>query len=179
VFKGLRLRLTATYIAAALGLVLLMGLGTYALLDFYFQSDNDAVLRYRVALEYESLGVQPPPELAAAKREWQSRHSDLEAAPVLPPGQARKADEVETSEPDEANEPAGAGGPPWKTYPDSELAPLFVFHLDSSGNLIAAHPYRRGLQSRDRRSRPAHGDPGRWCQGQGGHLSPAGGRCYK
>jgi hypothetical protein len=137
VFKGLRLRLTATYIAAALGLVLLMGLGTYALLNFYFQSDNDAVLRYRVALEYESLGVEPPPELAAAKQEWQSRHGDLEAAPVVPPGQARKADDVDTSEPDEANEPAGAGGPPWKTYPDSELAPLFVFHLDSSGNLIA------------------------------------------
>jgi signal transduction histidine kinase len=137
VFKGLRLRLTATYIAAALGLVLLMGLGTYALLNFYFQSDNDAVLRYRVALEYESLGIEPSPELAAAKQEWQSRHSDLEAAPVVPPGQARKVDDVDTSEPDEANEPAGAGGPPWKTYPDSELAPLFVFHLDSSGNLIA------------------------------------------
>jgi signal transduction histidine kinase len=137
VFKGLRLRLTATYIAAALGLVLLMGLGTYALLNFYFQSDNDAVLRYRVALEYESLGIEPSPELAAAKQEWQSRHSDLEAAPVVPPGQARKVDDVDTSEPDEANELAGAGGPPWKTYPDSELAPLFVFHLDSSGNLIA------------------------------------------
>jgi signal transduction histidine kinase len=143
VFKGLRLRLTATYIAAALGLVLLMGLGTYALLNFYFQSDNDAVLRYRVALEYESLGVEPPPELAAATQEWQSRHGDLEAASALPPGQARKAaggaaaEPDETGDTDEAGESASGGGPPWKTYPDSELAPLFVFHLDSSGNLIA------------------------------------------
>ena len=68
-FKGLRLRLTVTYAAAALGLVLLMGLGTYGLLRYYFQSDNDAALRYRVALEYESLGIELPRDLAAAQGE--------------------------------------------------------------------------------------------------------------
>jgi signal transduction histidine kinase len=130
-FKGLRFRLTATYIAAALGLVLLMGLGTYGLLRYYFQSDNDAALQYRVALEYETLGIELPPDLEAAKEDWASRHIYVEAATALPPGQARKARSVEV------DELGDEGGPPWMTYPDSELAPQFVLHLDSNGKLIA------------------------------------------
>lgn len=131
-FKRLRLRLTATYIAAALGLVLLMGLGTYGLLRFYFQSDNDAALRYRVALEYESLGIGLPLDLQAAKQSWESRHSEVADTSALPPGLARKARGAATGELDD-----GGDGPPWTAYPDSELAPLFVLHLDSSGNLVA------------------------------------------
>jgi signal transduction histidine kinase len=130
-FKGLRFRLTATYIVAALGLVLLMGLGTYGLLGYYFQSDNDAALQYRVALEYETLGIELPPDLEAAREDWKSRHIYVEAATALPPGQARKAASVG------ADELGDEGGPPWMTYPDSELAPQFVLHLDSNGNLIA------------------------------------------
>ncbi len=135
-FRGLHLRLTLTYIAAALGLVLLMGLGTLRLLRFYFQADNDAALRYRVALEYESLGIEPSPELEAAKEEWESRHGATwkrtPPSPPASPARRQGGDEPdETGEPDEASEPANdRGGPPWKTYPDSELAPLFVLHLD-------------------------------------------------
>ncbi len=137
-FKGLRLRLTATYIAAALGLVLLMGLGTYGLLRFYFQSDNDAALRYRVALEYESLGIELPPELEAAKESWGSRHSEMVTASDLPPGLAKKTQGGNTSTTGEAGESDDEGaGPPWGSYPDSELAPQFVLHLDSNGKLIA------------------------------------------
>jgi signal transduction histidine kinase len=131
-FNGLRLRLTATYIAAALGLVVLMGLGTYGLLHFYFQSDNDAALRYRVALEYESLGVDLPLDLEAAKKNWQSRHGEVATESALPPGLARKDQEVE---PDDSGD--DGAGPPWMTYPDSELAPQFVLHLDARGNLLA------------------------------------------
>jgi signal transduction histidine kinase len=137
-FKGLRLRLTATYIAAALGLVLLMGLGTYGLLRFYFQSDNDGALRYRVALEYDSLGIGLPPELQAAKESWESRQSELADTSALPPGLAKKAQGGQTSATGEEGELTDGGeGPPWKAYPDAELAPLFVLHLDSSGNLVA------------------------------------------
>jgi signal transduction histidine kinase len=130
-FKGLRLRLTATYIAAALGLVILTGLGTYGLLQFYFQSGNDAALRYRVALEYESLGVPLPSELETAKRDWQSRHNEVDGdtESALPPGLARATQDAETDD-------LSGGGPPWRTYPDSELAPQFVLHLDSNGALL-------------------------------------------
>jgi signal transduction histidine kinase len=136
-FRGLRLRLTATYIAAALGLVLLMGLGTYGLLRFYFQSDNDGALRYRVALEYATLGVGLPPELQAAKESWESRHSEVADDSALPPGLAKKTQGSETRTTGEQGESDdGGAGPPWKAYPDAELAPLFVLHLDSSGNLV-------------------------------------------
>jgi signal transduction histidine kinase len=130
VFNGLRLRLTATYIAAALGLVILMGLGTYGLLHFYFQSDNDAALRYRVALEYDTLGIELPADLQTAKKDWLSRHSEADTESALPPGLARATPDVEADD-------RGGGGPPWKTYPDSELAPQFVLHLDSNGALLA------------------------------------------
>ncbi len=130
-FKGLRLGLTVTYAAAALGLVLLMGLGTYGLLRYYFQSDNDAALRYRVALEYESLGLELPRDLAAARENWEARHSEA-ADSALPPGLARKAQGAGTVESDDEGD-----GPPWKAYPDSELAALFLLRLDSNGNLVA------------------------------------------
>lgn len=131
-FKGLRLRLTLTYAAAALGLVLLMGLGTYELLRYYFQSDNDAALRYRVALEYESLGIELPRDLAAAQENWEARHSEA-ADSALPPGLARKAQGADTDESDDEG-----GGPPWKAYPDSELAALFVLRLDPNGGLVTS-----------------------------------------
>jgi signal transduction histidine kinase len=131
-FKGLRFRLTATYVVAALSLVLLMGLGTYGLLRFYFQSDNDAVIRYRVAIEYESLGVEIPADLAAAKDRWESRHGEVADASALPPGLALKSEDAAADD----LEDDGGGGPPWKAYPDSELAPLFVLRLDSSGTLV-------------------------------------------
>ena len=132
-FKGLRLRLTVTYAAAALGLVLLMGLGTYGLLRYYFQSDNDAALRYRVALEYESLGIELPRDLAAVRENWEARHSEAADDSALPPGLARNAQDTETDESDDQG-----GGPPWRAYPDSELAALFLLRLDPNGNLVAS-----------------------------------------
>jgi signal transduction histidine kinase len=135
VFKGLRLSLTATYVAAALGLVLLMGLGTYGLLRYYFQSDNDDALRYQVVLEYESLGIELPQDLETAKSEWQSSHTDEQADSALPPGLARQAQDTETDDSTDDSEDSGVG-PPWKAYPDSELAPLFVLHLDPRGVLL-------------------------------------------
>jgi signal transduction histidine kinase len=158
VFKGLRLRLTATYTLAALGLVLLAGMGTYGLLGYYFQSDNDAALRYRVALEYDSLGVPLPPDLAAAKANWVSRHGSTAVSTALPPGLARQdagagADDIETE--------GERGGPPWANYPDSELAALFVLRLGVDGSVVtslssaeeaAPTPVIESLQSA--RSRP-------------------------
>jgi signal transduction histidine kinase len=135
VLKGLRLRLTATYIAAALGLVLLMGLGTYGFLLFYFQSDNDAALRYRVAFEYARLGIELPPDLEAAKEDWQASHSQMTGS-ALPPGLARDPVETDTDDTSDSDS-EGETGPPWKIYPDSELAPQFVLYLDASGKLTA------------------------------------------
>jgi signal transduction histidine kinase len=152
-FKGLRLRLTATYTLAALGLVLLAGIGTYGLLGYYFQSDNDAALRYRVALEYESLGVSLPRDLAVAKANWESRHAETDLTAALPPGLARQADGADAAESD-----VERGGPPWADYPDSELAALFVLHLAEDGSVVtsvasaqdpAPSPISEGLRSAD------------------------------
>jgi signal transduction histidine kinase len=150
-FKGLRLRLTATYTLAALGLVLLAGLGTYGLLGYYFQSDNDAALRYRVALEYESLGVALPHDLEAAKANWEASHAETDLTAALPPGLARQTggSDVDESE-------GERGGPPWADYPDSALAALFVLRLAEDGSVVtsvasagdpAPAPIAEGLRS--------------------------------
>jgi signal transduction histidine kinase len=135
VFKGLRLRLTATYTLAALGLVLFAGMGIYGLLGYYFQSDNDEALRYRVALEYDDLDVSLPPDLAAAKANWLSRHDSTAISSVSPPGLARQAGGAESKE---SEYEADGGGPPWANYPDSELAALFVLRLGVDGSVVTS-----------------------------------------
>jgi signal transduction histidine kinase len=112
VLRGLRLKLTLTYGLAALAVVIVMGMGSYRLVQHYFQADNDAALRYRMSLAFRDLGLAIPPELAIARREWQQRHGQ---------GQV-PAEQLEQ---------------PLQVV-DSELAPLYLIRVGPAGQALSS-----------------------------------------
>ena len=83
--KRLRWQLSSLYTLAALTLIVLIGGGAYWLLAYYFQSSTDLALRYKVALEYNRLGVSKPFELEQAGEDWlASRNRTTPASTALP-----------------------------------------------------------------------------------------------
>ena len=68
--RSLRLRLSLLYLMSALGLVSLLGTGTYGLLALYFQRSTDLALQYKMATEFRLRGLALPSELAAAEQSW-------------------------------------------------------------------------------------------------------------
>ncbi len=65
--RRLRWQLTAFYFLAALGLVALLGAGSYALLYYYLQSSTDLALQYKMATQFRQYGLAVPSELAQAE----------------------------------------------------------------------------------------------------------------
>src|SRR5512145_2728890 len=92
----LRWQFSLIYLLAAIALMALIGGGAYRLLDYYFQSSTDLALRYRVALEFEKLGVTPPAELQAASLEWQASRNQI--APTSTPTKAAHDENEEEDE---------------------------------------------------------------------------------
>jgi len=68
--RALRLRLTVLYLVASLGLVTVIGAGTYGLLALYLQRSTDLALQYKMATEFLARGLYLPSELAAAEQSW-------------------------------------------------------------------------------------------------------------
>jgi signal transduction histidine kinase len=132
VFSGLRLRLTLLYLTAALGLILLVGGGTYLVLDSYFQRTTDLALRYRMAQEFVRRAAPVPPELAAADRDWYAnRARQFSATPSPAPARhdgAAKGDHENDGETDDRKVE--------ETY-DGELAAVFVLPLSAGGQIRA------------------------------------------
>jgi signal transduction histidine kinase len=116
---GVRVRLTVTYAVAALFVTVLMGFGSYVLLEHYFESNTDEALKFRMAEEFQTTFGSLPAELARAKSAWEADHedeADNEAGRgprFVPPGLARK-------------------------LPSSELAPLYTVRLDPQGRPLLA-----------------------------------------
>src|SRR6476646_9597671 len=69
-FRRLHIWLTALYLLAAVALLLLIGVGTYRLVDEYFQSTTDLALQHKMAHEFILRGVPLPAELATADKNW-------------------------------------------------------------------------------------------------------------
>lgn len=130
-FSGLRLRLTLLYLSAALGLILLVGGGTYIVLDAYFQHTTDLALRYRMAQEFLRRGAPVPPELATADRDWYANRAPLFSATASSDGAV--SDGAAGGEQDdgagETNDRAAEA-----TY-DGELAAIFVLPLSAEGQV--------------------------------------------
>ncbi len=135
-FSGLRLRLSLLYLLAAGALIVLVGAGTYRLVDSYFQTTTDLALQHRMAHEFVRLGAPVSPELAAADRSWYANRGQLF------PGIATPAPSV-TQEDGASQEGTGSGAPPLdsgeqgnaeESY-DGELAAIFVLPLTASGQL--------------------------------------------
>lgn len=68
--KRLRWQLTILYTLGAVGMILLIGAGSYALLQYYFLRTTDLALEYKMATEFQSYGLPLPPDLAASEQAW-------------------------------------------------------------------------------------------------------------
>src|SRR6185369_12652154 len=125
-FSGLRLRLTLLYLAAALGLIVLVGGGTYLVLGSYFQRTTDLALQYRMAQEFLRRGSKLPPELAAADRDWYANR-----APLLSPTSAPDDDTHDGAASGEDQAPVETDDRTAEEAYDGELAAIFVLPLST------------------------------------------------
>jgi signal transduction histidine kinase len=139
-FRGLRLQLTFLYLLAALGLILLLGGGTYFLLHDYFQSSTDLALRFRMAQEFESRGLALLPELAEAASLWSAQRPDASSLP-RPSATAprRSSDDEEGGGDGEGGEGGGAEESELSEpeHYDGDLTAIFVLPLDAQGRLLS------------------------------------------
>jgi len=68
--KRLRWQLTLIYLMAAVGLVSLLGGGSYLLLRLYSMRTTDLAMQYKIAVEFRKFSVPLPPELVKAEQIW-------------------------------------------------------------------------------------------------------------
>lgn len=128
-FSGLRIRLTLLYATVALALLVLVGAGTYVLLNRYFETTTDLALQFRLAQELRQRNLLLPDTLAAAEQVWyRTRSSERPTA-------ARQEHEEDEHEHDE--NPVKQHTESNEVY-NAELAPVFVLPLNSSGQLLAS-----------------------------------------
>ena len=81
--RSLRWKLTFLYLVIAIGLVGLVGIGTYILIDRYFQQTTDLALHYKMAIQFRTLGLDVPDELKSAEGIWrQNNNSVVRPTPV-------------------------------------------------------------------------------------------------
>lgn len=136
--RKLRLRLTLVYLLASLGLVILLGAGTYGLLALYFQQSTDHALEYKMAIEFQALGISLPGELEVAEQAW-SQMTDHLAATYTPSGGNGMASEEESEGSQNAAVPGTnqfyPGGDENDRY-DGLLAPVFV--VPAAGSTVNA-----------------------------------------
>jgi len=68
--RALRLRLGLLYLAASLGLVILLGAASYGLMAHGFQRSIDLALEYKMAVEFRLRGLPLPASLSSAEQDW-------------------------------------------------------------------------------------------------------------
>lgn len=125
--RRLRWQLTLLYLLAACGLALLVGAGSYALLSYYFMSETDQALDYKMAQLFDSYQLPLPADLAGAKLAWtgvSNRNiTPLTPTPKLPVASSESEGDDEGEE--VLPESSGEGSHPEDPY-DASLAPIFV-----------------------------------------------------
>ncbi|HSB91217.1 MAG TPA: HAMP domain-containing sensor histidine kinase [Anaerolineales bacterium] len=139
-FRGLRLQLTLLYLTAALGLILLLGGGTYLLLHSYFQASTDLALRFRMAQEFQARGLSLPPDLADAASAWSAQRAPAAVA-ATPTAAARRSegDEGDGGEDGEggAGQPTGEAELAETERYDGELTAIFALPVTAQAQLIS------------------------------------------
>lgn len=65
------------YLTAAFGLILLIGGGTYFLIGQYLRNTTDLALKYKMAAEFQLLGIPMPAELESAEELWLQNNSRI------------------------------------------------------------------------------------------------------
>jgi signal transduction histidine kinase len=144
--RRLRFQLTGLYLVAALGLVVLLGVGSYSMLHIYLQYSTDQALQYKMAIQFRQYGLELPVELANAERDWSGGQKYLSATPTqiqaaIPIAQSEDGEE-ENENPQVVQTTPPINAQPVQTIEteedayDSQLAPIFVAPLDDTGKLI-------------------------------------------
>lgn len=124
----LRFKLTLLYFVFALGLVILLGAGSYAMLGYYFQQSTDLALQYKMATEFRLLGLTLPQNLAQSEQVWLQNNPRPTFTPTVIPSSI-----VITSNPTSSGNGESSSG---DGEIDSELLPIFVNPLDANGKNI-------------------------------------------
>ena len=130
--RRLRLSLTLLYLLASLALIALVGVGTYLLVDRYFQSSTDLTLRYKMATQLTGLGLPLTPELVSADRQWRASRG---LVPSVAPASTSGGEGEEGHENREREEHEGDKAEP-RVYYDGDLAAVFVLALDANGRPV-------------------------------------------
>ena len=143
--SSLRWKLTFLYLLAAIGLVGLMGMGTYLLIDRYFQQTTDLALQYKMASEFRILGLTAPAELAQAESTWLQNNSRavLQAAPTTRvPTDDKESDSHDDHDKDDDDDDDDGDESDSEEYLendhgyDADLAAIFVVSLNENGDPI-------------------------------------------
>lgn len=140
--SALRWKLTFLYLLAAIGLVGLMGVGTYLLIDRYFQQTTDLALQYKMAGEFRILGLTPPAELAQAESTWLQNNSRevfqaTSATSVQNNDKESDGNDDHDSDDDEDDNESDADEYLENDHGyDADLAAIFVVSLDENGDPI-------------------------------------------
>jgi signal transduction histidine kinase len=127
--RTLRLKLTLLYFVFALGLVILLGAGSYFILSYYFQQSTDLALQYKMATEFRLLNLPLPQSLAKSEQVWLENKPRSASTPT-----ARPSSIVITPNPTLSVQGTSSDG---EGEIDGELAPIFVVPLDVNGQNIA------------------------------------------
>ncbi len=128
--RTLRFKLTLLYFMFALGLVILLGAGSYTMLSYYYQQSTDLALQYKMATEFRSLGLSLPQSLAQSEQAWLQNNPRPAPTPTVVISSAPITSNHTVAEEGESTEGEGEI--------EGELSPIFVVPLDSSGKDIAA-----------------------------------------
>ena len=134
--KSLRWRLTFLYLLAAISIVGLVGIGTYFLIDRYFQQSTDLALQYKMAAEFRLLHLPMPEELIEAEELWLQNNSRVihkdQTIEILVAPRYENDDEYEDDHDDDEYDDS-----PGEAYHyEADLAAVFVLSYDSYNDPI-------------------------------------------
>jgi signal transduction histidine kinase len=137
----LRMQLTAFYIFAAAGLVLLIGVGSYGLLKYYYQYETDQALEYKMSLLFDLYGLQLPQSLVKAQQSWPGGSARTIGYQPSPSAPAAGSDD-NWEEEGEYAEHRGSDEHAWERAEayDGSLAPIFILPQASSVSLPSTGP---------------------------------------
>ncbi|MAT41861.1 MAG: histidine kinase [Anaerolineaceae bacterium] len=127
----LRIKLTILYFFVALVFAGLVSFSSYFLIYFYFQNNNDAALRYKMALTFQEAAAPLPPELVTAQQDWNELHNTFFSIPK-PTISSHKDDDDDGDDSEHySSSPVYLA----ENY-EGELSSIFVLPLDINGRLL-------------------------------------------
>jgi len=135
--KRLRWQLSLLYLLAAIGLVVLIGSGSYSLILHYFQNTNDLAMQYKMATEFEQLSLPLTLQLASARETWIQNNAQLVVSPKNTPTSPVSVSESDDGEGEEGGFHNETEENPYEeVYYDARLSALFVLPLGATGDLL-------------------------------------------